>query len=93
MTLHTVNFFEKCSKTIDKLHKKWHNNIIGETLMIYRTSKVNGAFTMVDNATVRDKRLSLQAKGLLWFMLSCKDDWTFTSEKSQKETNTKRNRI
>jgi len=61
--------------------------------MIYRTPKVDGNFTMADNAVVRDKNLSLQAKGLLWYMLSCVDDWVFTADNLQYQTNTKRNRI
>lgn len=61
--------------------------------MIYMTPKENGGFTMVDNAVIRDNRLSLQAKGLLWYMLSCVDDWDFSAEKLQHYTNTKRSRI
>lgn len=34
-------------------------------------------YTCVSNAIARDKNLSFKAKGLLFYMLSCKDDWNF----------------
>ena len=61
--------------------------------MIYRKPKTGGNFTQTCNDVPRDKRLSLQARGLLWYMLSCKDDWYFSAQQLQKETGEKRTRI
>ena len=35
-------------------------------------------YTVMSNCHLRDKRLSLKAKGLLSYMLSCSDDWDFS---------------
>ena len=61
--------------------------------MIIRTDKQNGGFTQVDNRYVRDKNLSLSAKGLLTYMLSQPNDWYFSAQKLEEETNTKRARL
>jgi predicted transcriptional regulator len=61
--------------------------------MIIRTKKENGGFTQVDNRYVRDKNLSLSAKGLLTYMLSQINDWNFTAQNLQKETNSTRTTI
>jgi len=34
-------------------------------------------FTIIGNTGLKDKRLSLKAKGLLAYMLSLPDDWKF----------------
>ena len=34
-------------------------------------------YTCVSNEISRDKGLSFKAKGLLYYLLSCKDDWDF----------------
>ena len=47
-------------------------------------------FTIISNVAIRDNELSLTARGLLVYMLSCTDEWVFTFERMQKETNTKR---
>lgn len=63
------------------------------SVMIIRTKKENGGFTQVDNRYVRDKNLSLSAKGLLTYMLSQTDDWYFSAQRLEKETNTKRSKL
>lgn len=35
-------------------------------------------YTCVSNEIGRDKNLSFKAKGLLYYMLTCKDDWDFS---------------
>lgn len=40
----------------------------------------DGAYTCISNAMLRDKTLSWKAKGLLGYMLTCKDDWNFSVE-------------
>ena len=58
--------------------------------MIFRTKKDKGSFTQADNMAIRDKRISLKARGLLWYMLSCFDDKEFNATILQKETGEKR---
>lgn len=58
--------------------------------MIFRTQKRQGGFTQADNTAIRDKRISLKARGLLWYMLSCFDDKEFNATILQKETGEKR---
>lgn len=58
--------------------------------MIYRKEKTDGNFTQIDNGIARERNLSLTARGLMLYMLSCVDDWNFTAQRLQKETNTKR---
>ena len=48
--------------------------------MIIRTNKRNGKFMQIDNRAVKDKRLSLTARGLLAFILSNESNWQFTSK-------------
>ena len=45
--------------------------------MIIRTEK-NKNYTVMSNYHLRDKRLSNKAKGLMSYMLSCDDKWTFS---------------
>lgn len=37
-------------------------------------------YSVMSNEVLRDKNLSFKAKGLLCYMLSCKDDWDFNIE-------------
>ena len=46
-------------------------------MSIFRINK-NTNYTTISNVFLRDKRLSLKAKGLLAYMMSCKDDWDFS---------------
>lgn len=43
-------------------------------------------FVMIRNAAMRDKQLSLKAKGLLGVMLTYPDDWTFYMEHLEKQS-------
>lgn len=46
--------------------------------MIERTDKSHFTFTQIDNRLLQNKELTLQAKGLLCYMLSNVDNWQFT---------------
>lgn len=37
-------------------------------------------YTCISNDIARDKNISFKAKGLLYYMLTCKDDWSFNIE-------------
>lgn len=41
-------------------------------------------YTIIDNTALRDSRLSWKAKGLMAYMLSMPDDWTFYMDELQK---------
>ena len=41
-------------------------------------------YTVIDNTALRDDRLSWKAKGLMAYMLSMPDDWTFYMDELQK---------
>ena len=45
-------------------------------MAIYRTRQKSN-FTIINNTSLKDKRLSLKAKGLIAYMLSLPDDWVF----------------
>lgn len=45
--------------------------------MIFRVNKTDN-YTVISNYHLRDKRLSLKAKGLLTMMLSLRDDWDYS---------------
>lgn len=60
--------------------------------MIVRAKNGN-RFTKVSNALLWDKTLSIEAKGLMCYLLSCKDDCNFTIEKIMYNTNTKRRKM
>jgi hypothetical protein len=45
--------------------------------MIIKVKRRDNPFTQVDNSTVRDKRLSFKARGLLIYLLSQVDGWNF----------------
>ena len=54
--------------------------------MIKRVDKKDfGHFTQIDNLTLRDENLSLEAKGLLCYMLSNVDTWVFTEKELRKQ--------
>ena len=62
--------------------------------MIYKIKDYgNGNFTQISNDIARSKTLSISAKGLLLYMLSCKEDWNFTIQNLMRETNTKQTRL
>ena len=48
-------------------------------MSVYRTSHENN-FVVIDKGYLRDRSLSLKAKGLLTLMLSLPDDWRFSRE-------------
>ena len=53
--------------------------------MIHRDDH-NGLYVSISNDVVRDKNLSLSARGLLGFMLSFSDDWSFSFENLVEQT-------
>lgn len=55
------------------------------TKSIVRVSKTNN-FVVLDKNFLNDKNLSLKAKGLLAYMLSLPDDWTFYLEELEKHS-------
>lgn len=63
--------------------------------MIIKIKKyTNGNYTQISNNLIRDNSISLLARGLLVFMLSCKEDiWEFSVAKLIKNTNTSRVKI
>lgn len=50
-------------------------------------------FVQIDNELLRNKNLSLTARGLMAFMLTYKDDWNFSISFLERETNTKRGKL
>lgn len=40
----------------------------------------DSGYTCISNKMLQDKSLSWKAKGLLSYMLTCKDDWNFSVE-------------
>lgn len=54
--------------------------------------KYNG-YTILPNKTIRDDNLSLGARGLLIYMISCPPKWKFTLESLTRETNTRITKI
>lgn len=57
--------------------------------MIIKKTNYDGGYTILDNYSIRDENLSLTARGLLHYMLSCSPDWKFSIEGLCKGTNTK----
>ena len=57
--------------------------------MIFRDDH-NDNFTVISNDLARDDRLSLEARGLIVFMLSMADDWSFSVKGLMSQTNLKR---
>lgn len=54
--------------------------------MAIRRAKRKSNFTMISNVGLRDKNLSLKAKGLLSYMLSLPDDWVFYESELTKHS-------
>lgn len=53
-----------------------------------------GNYTQISNNVTRDNSISLTARGLLVFMLGCKEDvWEFSVQKLMKNTNSGRIKI
>lgn len=58
--------------------------------MIFKKENYSDStFTMLDNEVIRDNTISLAARGLLHYMLSCCKDWKFSIDGLCKATNTK----
>lgn len=53
----------------------------------------NNNFLMIQNEALRDARLSLEARGLLAYMLTMQDDWQFSVEGLAAQTGTGRHTI
>ena len=62
-------------------------------MIIKITDYKDKTFTIIDNNVIRDTRISLTARGLLSYMLSCSNTWTFTIESLCKQTNTKQAKL
>ena len=58
-------------------------------MIIKRQDYDNSNYTIIDNSAIRDISISLTARGLLHYMLSCSQDWKFSIEGLCKGTNTK----
>lgn len=50
----------------------------------------NISFTQISNDVIRDNNISLNAKGLLIYMLSCTNDWNFSLKALCQNTNSSR---
>lgn len=61
--------------------------------MINRIEENNNSKVFVSNEIAKNKNLSLRAKGLLLYMLSCENEHNFSSQTLQKETGNKRDTI
>lgn len=61
-------------------------NIENKDINIYRITKPNN-FTLVDKGFIYDNRLSLDAKGILCYMLSKPNYWKFYASEIQKTLN------
>lgn len=58
--------------------------------MILKQKNYDGvSFTPINNDAIRNNEISLGSRGLLHYMLSCKEDWKFTVEGLCVGTNTK----
>lgn len=63
-------------------------------MIIKINNYTQGNYTIVSNEVTRDNSISLSARGLLIFMLGCKEDtWEFSVAKLIKNTNTSRTKI
>jgi hypothetical protein len=61
--------------------------------MIVRSPRPATGWTTFDNRTLRDKRLSFRARGLLCYLLSFPDNWTVNSEIIARDTSEGRDAI
>lgn len=52
---------------------------------IFRADKSRGGFTIIANATLRDRRLSFRARGVLACLLSNEDDWEVVQASLESE--------
>ncbi|NCD06398.1 MAG: helix-turn-helix domain-containing protein [Spirochaetia bacterium] len=55
--------------------------------MIYREKLENKKYASIDNKVLRDKNLTLEAKGLLCYMLGNTETWRFNEKSLAKCTN------
>ncbi|MFG6081568.1 hypothetical protein ACEUZ9_002192 [Paracoccus litorisediminis] len=51
--------------------------------MRHRSHRPNRAYAAIPNAAMRDKRISIEARGLLALLMTYADDWTFVVEHLQ----------
>lgn len=58
----------------------------GDVIMIERAEHTDG-FTIIQNEALRDERLSIEARGLLAFMLTMTDGWDFSIKGLAAQTN------
>ena len=58
----------------------------GDVIMIERAEHTDG-FTIIQNEALRDERLSIEARGLLAFMLTMTDGWDFSVKGLAAQTN------
>lgn len=62
--------------------------------IIKETDRKDGSYTIISNNVTRDNSISLSVRGLLIFMLGCKENvWDFSVAKLIKNTNTSRTKI
>jgi hypothetical protein len=57
-----------------------------QAAMIVRSPRPITGWTVFDNRTLRDSRLSIRARGLLCYLLSFPDNWSVNSEIIAKDT-------
>lgn len=55
--------------------------------------KKYSGYTCIQNSVLRNERLSLGARGLLSFMISCPPNWNFNLYGLCRDTNTKRTKM
>ena len=56
-------------------------------MAVFRVEKIKN-YTVMSNHHLRDKSLSLKAKGLLSLMLSLPEDWDYTTKASPESAGT-----
>lgn len=72
----------------------YYHFIRSANMIIKIDNYTQGNYTIVSNEVTRDNSISLSARGLLIFMLGCKEDtWEFSVAKLIKNTNTSRTKI
>ncbi len=60
---------------------------------IFKVARGSGAFTQLPNAMLRDKRLSLEARGMLGTIVSHPDDWIFDEAQFRRQCDIGRDRL